>query len=314
MKIKHFTDSDLDGVSCGLLSDLVLEDCEVTPAGPESINTKLERLLDAEAKGRKIFDRIIITDLSVSPELAERIEKTDKYRVKLYDHHKTAEFLNQYEWATVQVEDETGRLMSGTEIYWREYISKLAGKGLLGRSKNAVRIQLVEEYVSLVTQYDTWLWHKEGNLTPKFLNHLLSIYGPQLFKDNIQTAILEKPVLLTDGDLTMARAEEARLNKYIRTKIDDVVEMDVLGYSFGVVFAEQYKSELGNRMCEEYDIDVAAIIDVGPGSISYRTAKDTIDLSVIAGKFGGGGHAKAAGSSFSEDLSMDFLMRIFDAR
>lgn len=310
MKIKHFTDSDMDGISCGLLSELVLEDCEITGAGPESISDKVERLLNAEQR-RKIFDKIIITDLSITPELAERIEKTDKYRVRLYDHHKSAEWLNKYDWATVSVEDETGRLYSATEIYWNEFISKMAGKGLMGRSANSRKVQLAEEFVSLVTRYDTWAWDQEKDIMPKFLNHLLSIYGPDQFKENIRTAILEKPVLLTDGDVTMARAEETRQNKYLRKKIEDVIEMEVMGHSFGVVFAEQYKSELGNRMCEEYDIDVAAIVDIGGNSVSYRTAREDIDLSEIAGHFGGGGHAKAAGSSFSEDFSMELLGKIF---
>lgn len=311
MRIKHFTDSDLDGISCGLLSSLVMEDCEVTTAGPNSIEDKLTRLLDQEAKGRKLFDKIIITDMSVGEALAERIEKHEKYRVRLYDHHKSAEWLNKYEWATVQVEDELGKALSATEIYWRESASKLAGKGAFGRSKNPHKLRVAEEYVAMVTSYDTWAWEARGDMMPKYLNHLMGIYGAELFQENLKKSILEGDSVLTQSDLTMARAEEARQNKYLRTKLEDVVEMEVLGHSFGVVFAEQYKSELGNRMCLEYDIDVAAIIDMGGCSISYRTAKEDIDLSQIAGTFGGGGHAKAAGSSFSEDLAFELMDKLF---
>lgn len=311
MRIKHFTDSDLDGISCGLLSELVLEDCEVTTAGPNSIEDKLNRLFDQEAKGRKLFDKIIITDMSVGEELAERIEKNEKYRVRLYDHHKSAEWLNKYEWALVKVEDEMGRALSATEIYWQESISKLLGKGAFARSKSPNKTRIAEEYVAMVTSYDTWAWDAKGDMMPKYLNHLVSIYGNELFQDAIRKCILEGDSVMSQEDLTMARSEEARQNKYLRTKLDDVVEMDVMGYSFGVVFAEQYKSELGNRMCLEYDIDVAAIIDMGSCGISYRASKDTVDLSQIAAKFGGGGHAKAAGSSFSEDIAFDLMNRLF---
>ncbi len=311
MRIKHFTDSDLDGISCGLLSSLVLEDCEVTAAGPNSIEDKLNRLFDQEAKGRKLFDKIIITDMSVGETLAERIEKNDKYRVRLYDHHKSAEWLNKYEWATVKVEDDLGRALSATEIYWQDSISKLLGKGAFGRSKNPHKNRVAEEYVAMVTSYDTWAWEAAGDTMPKFLNHLMGIYGKELFQDAITKCILEGDTVMTAEDLTMARSEEMRQSKYVRTKLDDVVEMDVMGYSFGVVFAEQHKSELGNLMCQEYDIDVAAIIDMGSHSISYRASKDTVDLSLIAGKFGGGGHAKAAGSSFSEDIAFDLMNRLF---
>ncbi len=311
MRIKHFTDSDLDGISCGLLSALVLEDCEVTTAGPNSIEDKLNRLFDQEAKGRKLFDKIIITDMSVGEALAERIEKNDKYRVRLYDHHKSAEWLNKYEWATVKVEDDLGRALSATEIYWQESVSKLLGKGAFARSKNPNKTRVAEEYVAMVTSYDTWAWQANEDMMPKYLNHLMAIYGSELFHDAIRTCILEGDSVMSASDLTMARSEEMRQNKYLRTKLDDVVEMDVLGYSFGVVFAEQYKSELGNLMCQEYDIDVAAMIDMGSHNISYRASRDTVDLSVIAAKFGGGGHAKAAGSPFSEDVAFELMDRLF---
>ena len=311
MRIKHFTDSDLDGISCGLLSELVLEDCEVTPAGPNSIEDKLTRLLDQEAKGRKLFDKIIITDMSVGEELAERIEKNEKYRVRLYDHHKSAEWLNKYEWALVKVEDDLGRALSATEIYWQESVSKLLGKGAFARSKNPNKVRVAEEYVGMVTSYDTWAWEAKGDMMPKYLNLLMRVYGNELFQDAIRRCILEGDSVMSGQDLPMARSEEARQNKYIRTKLEDVVEMDVLGYSFGVVFAEQYKSELGNLMCLEYDIDVAAIIDMGSCGISYRASKDNVDLSEIAAKFGGGGHAKAAGSSFPEDIAFELMARLF---
>lgn len=311
MRIKHFTDSDLDGISCGLLSNLVLEDCDITTAGPNSIEDKLSRLLDQEDKGRKLFDKIIITDMSVGEALAERIERDHKYRVRLYDHHKSAEWLNKYEWALVKVEDDLGRGLCATEIYWQEFVSKLVGKGAFGRSKNPHKLRVAEEYVAMVTSYDTWAWEEKGDMMPKYLNHLMGIYGAELFQDAVKKCILEGDSVMSPEDLTMARSEEMRQNKYLRTKLEDVVEMDVLGYSFGVVFAEQYKSELGNRMCQEYDIDVAAIIDMGSCNISYRASKDTVDLSQIAAKFGGGGHAKAAGSPFSEDLAFELMDKLF---
>jgi nanoRNase/pAp phosphatase (c-di-AMP/oligoRNAs hydrolase) len=41
------------------------------------------------------------------------------------------------------------------------------------------------------------------------------------------------------------------------------------------------------------------MIDIGYGGVSYRTVKEDIDLGQeIAHSFGGGGHRKAAGSSF----------------
>lgn len=41
-------------------------------------------------------------------------------------------------------------------------------------------------------------------------------------------------------------------------------------------------------------------IDISNGKVSYRSNRDDIDLGELAHSFGGGGHKKAAGSTFDE--------------
>lgn len=43
-------------------------------------------------------------------------------------------------------------------------------------------------------------------------------------------------------------------------------------------------------------------------NLSFYTSKDDVDVSKIAAKFGGGGHAKAAGASSLKELP-DFLQK-----
>jgi len=61
-----------------------------------------------------------------------------------------------------------------------------------------------------------------------------------------------------------------------------------------LVFADRYVSELGNRICEEYDIDFVALFNL-PVNVGLRTAKDDVNVADIAKFLGGGGHPKAAG-------------------
>lgn len=47
-------------------------------------------------------------------------------------------------------------------------------------------------------------------------------------------------------------------------------------------------------------------------TVSYRTVKDNIDLGRdVASLFGGGGHPKAAGSTFDNSVLMKTIQNIF---
>ena len=59
------------------------------------------------------------------------------------------------------------------------------------------------------------------------------------------------------------------------------------------------------------EIDFVAMIDMD-GTISYRTVKENIDLgNDVAKLFGGGGHPKAAGSQFSNEVKIKLIENIF---
>ncbi len=56
------------------------------------------------------------------------------------------------------------------------------------------------------------------------------------------------------------------------------------------------------------------MIDICRGQVSYRTVRDDIDLGgEIAHSLGGGGHRKAAGSTFSgEDMQWIVIGNVFN--
>jgi nanoRNase/pAp phosphatase (c-di-AMP/oligoRNAs hydrolase) len=99
----------------------------------------------------------------------------------------------------------------------------------------------------------------------------------------------------------------------VKKKNEQLLIMPLCGKTCGVVFAEKYFSELGNKLCQMHpEIDFVAMIDMS-GTVSYRTIKDNIDLGKdVAKLFGGGGHAKAAGSRFANGAQFDVINKIFN--
>jgi len=85
-----------------------------------------------------------------------------------------------------------------------------------------------------------------------------------------------------------------------------------LGHSAGVIFAEQYHSELGNVLAERRP-DLDFIIIINPSrTISYRGVRDDIHIgNDIAYVFRGGGHPQSAGSPIDRYLVNTFIDMLF---
>ena len=83
-------------------------------------------------------------------------------------------------------------------------------------------------------------------------------------------------------------------------------------HTVGIIFADKYISELGNKLCELHpELDFVVLINMSTLTVSYRTVKNDLDLSDIAKRFGGGGHPKASGSRFDASIVNDMLNNIF---
>ena len=89
----------------------------------------------------------------------------------------------------------------------------------------------------------------------------------------------------------------------IIAKIDD--------YDVGIVFAERYRSILGNTLANEHEeLNFIIIIDIDI-SISYRSINDN-DVSIFAKKYGGGGHKNASGSGIDKNIKNKIIELLFN--
>ena len=168
--IKLITHSDLDGIGCEILLRYVEgifgNNVDVTIAEAYNVNKVVEYNLNKLENGE--YTKLFITDLSISDELAKRID--NNMNVVLLDHHPSAEFLNKYKFANVIIESTRGKTC-GTSLlasYYHVFLQH-------------ANPQLVK-FVELVRQYDTWEWkNKYNNIDAKKLNDLLYILGREKF-------------------------------------------------------------------------------------------------------------------------------------
>lgn len=300
--IKLFTHTDLDGVSCEILSKIAFgEDIDVVRCGYGNIDDKVEEFINSAEE----YDKLFITDISVNKEIADKLLSISD-KVILLDHHKTALWLNEYPFALVQVEDESVGKMCGAYLFY-EYLKKNHEE-----FNDTLALKLFVKYVRM---YDTWEWkEKYDNIIPKRLNDLMYMDGPNEFIDKMIYRLGNNLAIFDDTDLMKLQIEQTYINSYAAQKNETLIVNDSLfpEHIVGIVFTDKYISELGNKLCELHpELDFVVLINMSTLTVSYRTVKDDLDLSAIAKGFGGGGHPKASGSRFDASIVNDMLNNIF---
>jgi oligoribonuclease NrnB/cAMP/cGMP phosphodiesterase (DHH superfamily) len=222
----------------------------------------------------------------------------------LIDHHKTAEWLNKYWWAEIKEYITTDIKNSGTMAFY----SRLRNDGVFDNNGSTIF-----DFAEIVRKYDTYEWKTKYNeLLPKQVNDLFHILGRDRFMDYVLTQFKNNNKFeLSQQDIMLLKTHQEKIDTYIESKNKQLIQRKILNYNTGIIFAEQFISELGNKLCElNPDIDFVIIINPAH-SISYRTIKD-IDLSEIAKMFGGGGHKAASGSPISDNVRNDIIKMIFN--
>ncbi|MFF5995836.1 oligoribonuclease [Lysinibacillus sp. KU-BSD001] len=299
---KLLSHNDLDGVSCGILAKLAFgKQVKVRYNSISSLDREIEFYLEKEHPHTFLF----ITDLSPNEENEKRLSEAygEKGNIQLLDHHKTALHLNEYGWGYVIVEDNEGQLTSATSLFY-DYLVK---------HQHLEATDVITEFVELVRQYDTWEWEKNDNHQAHLLNSLFFLVSIDEFEETMIERLRTKEHFDFDEfEKKLLNMEEDRIERYIRRKKREIVQSEVDGYFAGIVYAESYHSELGNELSKEHaHLDYIAIVNIGSKRIAFRTMHDHVDVSEIAGKYGGGGHQKAAGCTLNDEAYQQFVTGIF---
>lgn len=301
--IKLFTDSDLDGIGCGLLAKIAFEDeVSISYCSYRNLDERVQQFIENEEHDEA---HIFITDLAVGADVEKKLAErfaTGKH-VQVIDHHITALHFNEYPWGWVQPTDESGKKTCATSLFY-EY---------LVREQKLERNETLDEFVDLVRQYDTWEWEETNNVQAKRLNDLFSILGIDEFFDQMKERLTANaPFSLTETEELILNLEEKKINRYIRMKQKQMVQLWINDHCVGVVFAERYISELGNALSKRCPhLDLVAMVNLGTKHIGFRTIHDTINVAEFAKQFGGGGHPKASGCFVDDKTFPLFVVNAF---
>jgi uncharacterized protein len=287
-----YTHNDLDGVGCGIVAKLAFNgNVEIRYNSVMGLDFQIARFLEKPKKD----DYIFITDLSVNEKNEKGLDEFVKNggKVQLLDHHKTALHFNEYSWGKVKVHYDDGRLVAATSLFY-EYLKE---EGIIKPT------HALEQFVELVRQYDTWEWDQNNNLEAKQLNDLFFMLSIDEFEERmVERLKTSQTFSFNEFEEKMLELESEKIQRYVRKKKRELVQTFICGFCTGVVHAESYHSELGNELGKENPhLDYIAIVSVGGKRMSLRTIHDHIDVSEIAGIYGGGGHAKAAGCSLTAE-------------
>ena len=288
MKIKLFTDSDLDGISCAVVANVVFgdENVDYEICGYGNVNEKISAYL--ENKEYADYDKTYITDISVSREIAEKINQCKK-TFRLLDHHKTADFLNTYEWATVIVQNKDDIKECGTSLLYQELYKEEAYNG-----------NELGNFVEMVRQYDTWEWKQAQNDLPKKLNDIFGIIGYKDFIDyysnNYYKSIEEFANMFPDKFMELLKYKRREIDLAIDEKLKKVkIKGD---YAIVLCDRKDLTSELGSKILDQFE-NINYVMLVYDGGVALRSVSD-FDVSEIAKQYGGGGHKNAAGFIHNE--------------
>lgn len=287
MKDLLITHTDLDGISPIILMNLTEREFDFKSIEINDIETTFQELLTTDLS---IYEHIYITDLTLPESVYEEIKSMNN--VLVFDHHETHLYATKYKFATIKV-TEFGRPTCGTELFYN-YLKDIYPK---------LDTPLIKEYVDLVRQIDTWDF---TNLVfAKQVGALPIIYGKKEFVKSI-TKRLKKDkehFELTTFEKRYLKIKKEEENNFIENKNKQMVKYLIEGRKCGVVFASNCnKSELGNVLSNNHpELDLIIIIDPTK-AVSYRTSRDDVRVNDFATIFGGGGHQKAAGSSFTDEM------------
>jgi uncharacterized protein len=258
------THTDLDGVGCGVLfSGARPGQGTVELVDNGSIDARVRDALAASSA-------ILVTDHGIDAATADLV---DAYiaaggHFTLLDHHRSSHHLAAREWATIdEARSATGLLFDH-----------------LGQPT------AFAEFARLVEDHDLWL-HTDPRSAR--LAALVGLLGHERF---LARFVANPQVQFAEGEILLLDNEDSRREDYLAKKLEQARVFERAGVRWAVCYAEQYQSDVAERLMTQLDVAATAIVNPARRTVSLR-GRD-FDVSAVAQRMGGGGHARAAAFTF----------------
>ena len=290
MKILLFTHkNDIDGMGNAILAKLAFDDVDYILCETFDLQEKVTEFIDTQ----KIYeyDKTFITDLCLEEELLNRIEKDEKLKNKfqIIDHHKTYdnEKYTKYPFVKVKIKNDNG-LCCGTSLFY-EYLIK---------NNCLIKKGIIDEFVELTRQHDTWEWkniyNNEKSRELAILFDALGVEGYISFLyDKLKN---EKEFVFNSTEVLLIKNKKIEIKDAIEGYLKNIYYREILDFKAGIIFINyQYRNEIAEYLREnKYDMDFVMMISIDRGVVSYRSVKDGISVRKVAEYFNGKGHDAAA--------------------
>lgn len=297
------THVDPDGITPIILMNLINQEFEYKLFEATELSSFIIENLNNNYFDK--YDEIYITDLGITKECAEKIVSSN-YKFKLFDHHESHYYLNDYEFATVK-EEVNGFKECGTTLFFN-YLVKEYNNPIL--TKNSVLT-----FVELVRENDTWQF-TEFEEDAHNLSALFSFYGKDLYIENYTDFLKNNNTFyFNKTELIILKSLNRQKQEYLEEMKDKVIFKKIDGYNVGIVFAERHRSNLGNYLARIYSdkVDFICIINLAK-HISLRGIKEDKPVNKFASIYGGGGHPLAAAMPCPDGLKEKIIDYIFGVK
>lgn len=294
--------ADPDGVASVILTDLVFNNYDYHLLEPGEVDDYMIASINSGLFDD--YDFVFVTDLCFTDKVAQMIDSMDlKKKIQVLDHHYSRLDLNKYDFIDV-IDEKNGRKESGTSLFY-DYLVRNYSNGLLEQNS-------VKTFVDLIRSGDTWEWKKTNNLEARDISTLLANYGNDVFISKYKKFFRENSEFFFDEtDKTIIEIDRRKINEYINLCKDKVIFRKIKGYNVGIIFAELYRSELGNELADIYKdkVDFIMIVNMNR-SISFRGIKPEFNLGDFANCLDGYGHRLASGAPLPDGIKeyvLDFI-------
>ena len=120
-----FTHTDADGIGCAILMSFSRIKYDIIFAGNNTIDGKIMAYINSAMAGfTKIYHNILITDISVGNDTAQKLQdfcEANDINLLLVDHHATNKMPEKFPWAFVSTTDFQMKYESATETWSIRY-------------------------------------------------------------------------------------------------------------------------------------------------------------------------------------------------
>lgn len=331
-RIAVISHNDLDGVSCAImLKKLVKKEIEFSKVRLLGDFSHLNRDINAIFEDENNLDNcnnypiseklFIISDLSLNNELIQILNERSKNGnvIIVVDHHKTSiNAINNFDGIinfNLYIDSERPIIAATGLVY--ELLRMPDCMTTIVNEKRTNSLSLFQ-YQSLVNEWDTFIWKETSNYKANELNILFKAFsGPYDYLNHMVSVPHEndKEFNFTSTEKVLIENEIKCIDHYVSRCVINSTPFKFNNITFRVVCAEDYFANVGEYFTnnkEHYNEDVLLIVNLNGGFASLRRLRnDSIDLSLLAESFGGGGHPAAAGFTIrSNESSIDFNIKL----